>query len=197
MSTIERSSSPQTARLRGGRSVDLLVGGLAAVAVGRVLLQAGEQAWLGATRSPTYVGPAWLLGTGSSGGGAVVVGAIVSLVGLAALLVGLWRLTCAVDVAVGLVGTPRARGFAPSATLVTAGLLAVALGDALYEGIQLAGLTTSLGSGLRDAVRPGQLAGVVVLTVGLAVLLLGVYRLVTNVQALANAVPVPAAASET
>jgi hypothetical protein len=94
------------------------------------------------------------------------------------------------------VSAPHGRTFAPSASLVTAGLLAVAIGDALYEGVQLAGLTTSLGSGLRDAVRPGQLAGAVVLTVGFAVLLLGVYRLSTSLQVLANAVAVPAAASK-
>ena len=197
MSIIARRSAPSTAQTPQ-RSAVFISTGLLAVVVGQFLVQAAEQAWLGATRSPSYFGPASLLSTGSTGRGALVVGAIVSLLGLSVLLAGVYRLTSKVDVTARDISAPNAaRGIAASASAsyFTGGLLALAIGYVLFEAGQLAAVVGERpGGGLGSAAASligtnftGQVVGAIVGFVGLAVFIFGTYRLVTNIHVAVDA----------
>jgi hypothetical protein len=77
----------------------VLPGGLAILAVGWLIFQAGLLRWLGAERMTDYFGPALLLGPDASPYGAVSVGAVVWLLGLALSLLGVYRLAHSLDLA--------------------------------------------------------------------------------------------------
>ena len=173
----------------------LVPGGLAVLAVGRVVFLAGEQTWLGAQRSATFVIPASFLSSESDWRGALIVGAVLSLIGLAATVVGVYRLARAVDAA-ALAAHSRlvssARRVAPSALYFAGGMLTLAVGLTLYRAGQLGPLLSSDRLG-EPALR--QSLGAIIAVGGFGLLLRGTYRLVVNIQASATATePVTTAA---
>ena len=171
----------------------MLTGGLVTLVVGQVVYQAGQQVATGFNQSSNFLGPASLLGTGSTGHVATLIGAIASLAGVAVLLLGVHHLTSTIDrtARAALDATP-----APSATFTTAGLVAVAVGHVLYQAGQQTALIAPrpadwLGAAtLLPSTSTGQGAtviGALVLFVGLACLLVGLDRLVISVERTARA----------
>lgn len=162
------------------RTARLIPGGLAVLAVGQVVFTAGEHVWLGAQRSESYFGPALLLPSDSAANGALVVGAVISVIGLAGLLVGLCRLAGVVDMAAALTqSSSSSRSHSPSARSIAGGLLAVAVGVPLYQAGQMA---NDLNQWAWASHFTAPIIGTIVSVAGLGVLLLGIYRLVVNIQ---------------
>ncbi|MGV8965605.1 MAG: hypothetical protein ACOH2F_04945 [Cellulomonas sp.] len=166
----------------------LIPGGSAVLVLGQLMLLSGVQTWLGAQRSGDFVLPASLLGSESNWRAALVVGAVISLAGLVALVVGVYRIARAVDAAAASTVTGTSRRLAPSANRFTGGLLAVVAGLAVYEGSRLGFL---MSSGALGAPSLAQGLGAIVAVGGFGMLLRGTYRLVVNIHATAAAAARP------
>jgi hypothetical protein len=166
----------------------LVSGGLLTMAAGLVAFRAGEELWLGARRSANYFGPAMLLSSDSNPRGPIVVGAIVSTMGFAVFLLGLFDATSRVDDAARVVRarTPAAaRHVGTSTYLVSGGLLGLAIGYA--TDIVQTPLLLATGHYYSESTRNGVGAiGVAVSIIGLAALLVGLHRLVVNINCVTN-----------
>ena len=163
-------------------------GGLLAAAVGQVLMRAALNAWIEAR------GPASLLSSGLTVHDAVVVGATLSLVGLALVLVAAYRVTNQVDAAAEVARAAASRR-SPSAFCFTGGLLVLVVGyelsqvDLLTSFVYLGGFYDAEYLLQRAYLVPG--LGAIAGVIGLCLLLLGTYRLVTNISTAADASATP------
>lgn len=169
--------------------------GMSLLAVGFVVVEGGEDSWLGALRSADYVGPA-LLVSGISSQVAMALGTLVALTGMAALLLGVYRLAAAVDARTqaARAGTATRTARGPAARWTTMGALATSAGLALTHAAQRAVVFTQTPSldrvgrliGLESGGRGAAVAGAALALAGASALALGVFRLVGEIHELAG-----------
>lgn len=191
MSTTTRFGPLTIARLRE-RPAGTITAGLLAVAIGQIVFEAGIEAWSGGG-GRGYFGPGSLLGARSTGYGAVIVGALIFLVGFAVVTLGAYRVMSRVEIAARLASGPASRIF-PSIPYLAGGLLAVVMGFKLYWAGEQAPILTPGGRlGIAYLLLGkntfGQIAGTIIGVIGLCLLVVGVYRLLATIQVVVNAAP--------